>query len=74
MHTNPITTPTPSHVDDDEVVHLICCDDNTALCGIPLAGDWIDEHDAITTGRACRRCLYLQAELVPCGDRACGVT
>lgn len=71
MHTKPQQTPVPSDVDDDDQVHLICCDDNTALCGVPLGGDWIDE-DHIPAGRECRRCRYLRAELVPCGHPNCG--
>jgi len=78
MQTNPQTAPAPSEVDDDDDVHLICCDDNTALCGVPLAGDWIDEllviNATITTPTLvpiCRRCAYLRAELVPCTEPRC---
>jgi len=50
-------------------LHIICCDEDTGLCGAEVTGDVVHPDSGIPV---CRRCLYLRAELVPCTHPQCG--
>jgi hypothetical protein len=49
-----------------EVLHIVCCDDDTALCGEDVSGeDWSDR------GEVCTRCEVEWAAGGPCPVARC---
>lgn len=48
---------------EDEVVHLVCCDDTYSLCGIfvdgPIVDDWIDGTCPVCLELRCEECGQL---------------
>ncbi|WP_432112827.1 hypothetical protein [Streptomyces sp. S1] len=59
MTTVPAPTATPPAALDTDITHIVCCDDDTALCGLDVSGfRW---HQG---GEDCVVCLDLRG---PCG-------
>lgn len=55
---------------EDDVEHIVCCDDNLSLCGLPLDDseeiiDYWDEDD----DNICELCVRVVDE--PCGHPKC---
>ena len=45
MATDVLTQEQPADLseDDDDLIHLVCCDNNTALCGVDVSdASWVD--------------------------------
>lgn len=52
--------------DSAEINHIVCCDDDTALCGADVTGDpWSDE------GPECRACVTEWSAGPPCPVVSC---
>jgi hypothetical protein len=52
---------------DDADVHVFCCNEDVALCGESLEGDFYDEDQPTD----CIRCDVIDEADVPCGARFC---
>lgn len=51
----------------DDAIHVVCCDEDLALCGSVLAGEFVPNE----TETSCPICAIAEAEDLPCGDPAC---
>lgn len=63
-----LVEPTTTDSDDDDLVHAVCCDPNTAMCGLDVSGlEWgIDDGDEM-----CRVCEIAAMENLPCSNPNC---
>lgn len=53
---------------DEDAEHIVCCDEDTSLCGLDVSGDELagdyDDEDGV-----CELCVRVAGE--PCGDPRC---
>jgi hypothetical protein len=62
----PVTT--SAGQDDDDFDHIICCDDNVAMCGRDVT---LDEWSENEENPECPLCTYLWDSGLPCPVAGC---
>lgn len=69
IDTTTLPSPNSTDSDDDGVEHLVCCDDDIALCGLYVPTEQYPWHpDEETT---CPLCRWAEDEGLPCTIAGC---
>jgi hypothetical protein len=69
MSTATLERPAPDVGLSTDVDHLVCCDEDVALCGVDVAGQRVCPEDC--GHPTCPMCALMSAEDIPCRDPGC---